>query len=195
MGRVARTFFALIVLIAPACGSGKNAKAPANNAGVDPALQNTLKMFDLHIQSFTDAKIAWDVTSPLGELFPANNTMRLHRMNSIMYDNGARSADLKSDLALLATGPNSQPVNGVLLADGDAYLSRNVVMVSTDGTRVETDWTRYSKKNDLIFSTAPVRVIRNDSITDGIGMEARPDMSELKIFKQNLVILGREGEE
>ncbi len=68
------------------------------------------------------------------------------------------------------------------------YLSKNVVMVSTDGTKVLTDWARYSKKTDLITSSAPVTVVRSDSITNGVGMEARPDMSDLKIFNQTLVI-------
>jgi lipopolysaccharide export system protein LptC len=189
MGRVAQTFFGLILFAGFACGPKK--KAPAAPSAGGPSDQSNFKMYDLHIQSFVNTRLSWDVRSPLGEMFTNNNAVRLHRMQALTYDdNGHRAATVSSDLALLATGPNPKPINNIALNDGDAYLADNVVMVSTDGSKVMTDWARYSKKDDLITSTAPVKVIREDSITNGVGMEARADMSDLKIFNQTLLIRG-----
>jgi hypothetical protein len=187
MGRGARTLFALIVLIAPACGSRKSSGGSRQSA----ATQQNLKMYDLHVQSYTDAKLSWDVAAPIGEVFTAANVMRLIHMKSTFYENGQKSGGIASELALMATGANPQPVDGVGLKDeGDVYLSSNVVMVSTEGTKVLTQWARYSHKQDLITSTAPVRVVRRDSVTNGVGMQARPDMSDLQIYNQTLVIPG-----
>ena len=62
-------------------------------------------MYDLHVQSFSDAKLAWDVKSPIGEIFTASNVMRLAHMKSTFYKSGQRSGEVQSDMALLATGP------------------------------------------------------------------------------------------
>jgi lipopolysaccharide export system protein LptC len=195
MGRIARLLFALIVLIASSCGHRKKAPSSSASASNDPR-QNNLTMYDLHVQSYVDTKLSWDVTAPLGEVFTASNVMRLTHMKSEFYEDGQRSGQVQSELALMATGPAPKPIDGVTLAgENDVYLSSDVVMVSTDGTKVLTDWARYSRKNDLITSTAPVKVVRQDSITNGVGMEARPDMSDLKIFHQTLLIPGDEKSE
>ncbi len=189
MGRVARPLLALIVLIAPSCSPQKKPSEAARRQNVGQ--QSDLKMLDMHIQSFSDCKLAWDVKAPVGETFTNSNVMRLTHMKSTFYEDGQRSGQVESELALLATAAAPLPVNGIALQqEGDVYLSTDVVMVSTDGTKVYTDWARYSRKDDLITSSAPVRVVREDSITNGIGMEARPDMSDLKIFHQTLLIPG-----
>ena len=36
------------------------------------------------------------------------------------------------------------------------YLSGNVVVVSTDGSKLQTDWLHYKKKEDLVVSSAPI---------------------------------------
>lgn len=193
MGRFTQALLSLTLFTVTCCQSTQKTSESVRQQAADR--QSNLKMYDFHIQSFVDTKLAWDVKAPVGELYTNSNVIRMSHMQSTFYENGQRSGGVESGFALMATGPSPQPLNGIALHDdGDVYLSTNVVMVSTDGTKVLTDWARYSHKNDMITSSAPVQVVRRDSVTNGVGMEARPDMSDLKIFNQTLTIPGNDDE-
>jgi LPS export ABC transporter protein LptC len=61
-----------------------------------------------------------------------------------------------------------------------------VVLVSTDGALVESPWMDYDAPRDLVTSTAPVTVTREDSILRGIGWQAKPDISRIIVHHQTI---------
>jgi LPS export ABC transporter protein LptC len=61
-----------------------------------------------------------------------------------------------------------------------------VVLVSTDGALVESPWMDYDARRDLVTSTAPLTVTRQDSILRGVGWEAKSDVSRVIVHHQTI---------
>lgn len=191
------------MLAATSCRSKKTAAA-ANDAQALAALevQSELKMTKMQVQSYGDKGLEWELVAPYGEVFSRKNLMRLREMTVQMFEDGKKSTDISADLGVMSTDPavqslSGQPVSpenagkavfGIELEPGDMHLSGEVVMISTDGGKLTTDWAHYHKKTDTVTSTAPVKVERPDSITYGVGMEASADLSRLHIFNETLII-------
>jgi hypothetical protein len=154
-----------------------------------------LQMTGMRIQSYGDTGIQWEMSAPFGEVFSQKNLMRVKNMNVQLFEDGQKSSDVSGQIGFLSTGPRPQKdvkvdpsLMGMTLEEGDMFLSGDVVIISTDGSKLNTDWIHYHRQTDLITSLAPVKVYRHDSITYGIGMEAKSDMAHLKIFNETLVI-------
>jgi hypothetical protein len=156
-------------------------------------------MHGLTVQSWGQRGLEWELRAPLGEGFTTRNVIRVSSMTAQLFENGEKSTQISAQRALMATGdrppPPAQPklveaAPGIKLTPGDMYLDGGVVVVSTEGTRLATDWVQYYVSDSVIRSSAPVEVRRPDSITRGKGLEATADLSRLKIFHQTLVIPG-----
>lgn len=171
------------------------AKALVGNGNLAPELS----MENLKVQSIGPRGIEWELTSPKGEGFTEKNMMSVAAIRIQMYENAQKSSEITADVGYMATGPVNPAVLGQIhlpvtlseFKDGDILFSGQVVVVSTDGQKLATDWLHYRRDADLIVSSAPVRVERQDSVTTGTGMEATPDLTNLKIFKQNVLIKGK----
>ncbi len=202
MGRLALAFLAIATVFGgSACrrsASSSSTTAPAANGRE----VSELKMTAMHVQSYSESGLEWEMNAPFGEVFTHKNIMRVKDMSVQLYENGTKSSDVSAMRGIMSTGPKVEsktPVGGPTAADvsldqGDMYLDGNVVMISTDGSKLLTDWAHYHKKTNLITSKAPVRVERKDSITTGIGMEASADMSHVHIFNETLTIPEQPGE-
>lgn len=55
----------------------------------------------------------------------------------------------------------------------DVTIRKNVVLVSSDGTRLETDVLRWQAKEKRVWTDAPVVLYRNGVFVTGQGIEAR----------------------
>lgn len=67
----------------------------------------------------------------------------------------------------------------------DVRLSGSVVVVSTkDRSTLRTETLEYSSKRGKLHTQALVNLERPDARVKGVGMEASPDLSEVRIFKQ-----------
>jgi len=64
-----------------------------------------------------------------------------------------------------------------------------VVLVSTDGALVESPSMNFDARRDLVTSTAPVTVTREDSVLRGVGWEAKSDMSRVIVRHQTVEYL------
>lgn len=88
------------------------------------------------------------------------------------FNRGVPGATLRADRGRLDT------------ASRDMWADGSVVMVSTDGVRLETDFMRYDSASDRFLSTAPVTLTRGASRVTGVGWEARPDLSEMIVRQE-----------
>ncbi|MBV9079774.1 MAG: LPS export ABC transporter periplasmic protein LptC [Elusimicrobia bacterium] len=202
MGRPGRLLPQLIapflaLIVAAGCRAAKRGGAAANAGPVEPVAE--LRMQGMTVQSWGINGMEWEMHAPTGEGFTQKNFIRVSSMSVQLFDRGKRSTQIAAQKAVMATGnptatsaAPSDVGGGIVLAPGDMYMDGGVVVVSTEGSRVSTDWVKYTAKDQLIRSTAPVEVIRPDSITKGRGLEANSDLSHLKIFNQTLVIPGTE---
>lgn len=61
-----------------------------------------------------------------------------------------------------------------------------VQVVTTDSTTLTTDRLRYDPQKRKLLSDDAVRLDKTDSITDGTGLEAEPDLSRVKIGHEHV---------
>ncbi len=147
------------------------------------------------IQSYGPEGLEWELVAPQGEGYTSSNLMRVEDLSVDLFEGGKKSSQITADEALMNTGSQGKPIalsssayGGIELQDGDMLLNGHVVVVSTEGSTLSTDWLHYHRRKELITSTAPVRIVRPDSVTTGVGLEATSDLSRVKIFKQRVVI-------
>jgi LPS export ABC transporter protein LptC len=74
----------------------------------------------------------------------------------------------------------------------DVWAWDSVVIISTDGARLASDWMHYISAKDRIVSTAPVTITRPGSVIHGRGWEATPDLSQVVVHQQEVEISGEE---
>jgi LPS export ABC transporter protein LptC len=74
----------------------------------------------------------------------------------------------------------------------DVRLSSSVVLDSfEDHSRLTTDELVYSSKQGRFHTESPVLIRRPEGIVRGQGMEATPDLSEIRIYRQRSVLTGK----
>lgn len=81
-------------------------------------------------------------------------------------------------------------VTGVIgLKDRDVLLSSSVVVVSLDDqSRLQTEELRFISSRRKFFTDKEVLVNRPGAVLRGSGLEATPDLSEIRVFNQRSVI-------
>jgi hypothetical protein len=63
-----------------------------------------------------------------------------------------------------------------------------VTVVTPDSATLTTSQLRYDPKQRLLISEDPVRLEKSDSITVGVGLEAEPDLSRVRIGHQKVYV-------
>ena len=197
MGRGRLFVLALAIAGVAGCRSHKKAADAASLPAADRPAE--LSMHGLTVQSWGPRGLEWEMRAPLGEGFTQRNLIQVSSMTVLLFEEGKRSTEISAPRALMATGDRPkppdvanpvEPIPGVKLVPGDMYLDGGVVVVSTEGSHLSTEWVQYYVDKSVIRSSAPVEIRRPDSITRGTGLEATSDLSNVKIFKQTLVIPG-----
>lgn len=191
MGSFHKVVVGLILLtLLGACRSGSSSK----DAKSENKLFADQTMERLHIQSYGATDVEWELSAPKAEVFSEKGQTVIYHLEVELYEKGKKSTTITANEGLMLAGETMSSLTlstySLTLEPGDMFLSGNVVMVSTEGNRLSTDWAHYQKKKDLIVSQAPVKVVRPDSVTEGVGLEATPDLSKVKIFNQTLIIKG-----
>ncbi|MBK8575848.1 MAG: LPS export ABC transporter periplasmic protein LptC [Elusimicrobia bacterium] len=124
------------------------------------------------MDSYEDGLRHWSLRSPHADIFDRDHRVELADPHVRFFSNGRSGSSVAARRGRLNTETN------------DFWAGDGMVMVSTDGVRLESDWMRYEKSADRFISTAPVTVTRGRSIVKGVGWEARSDLSEMVIREQ-----------
>jgi len=115
--------------------------------------------------------------------------MNAENINIVLYEGGQKSTAISADKGFVNSGAETWKSPSIpILEPGDMFLNGDVVVISTDGTKVTTDWINYKKQAHIIVSTAPVQMDRENSVTKGRGLEATADLKSVNIFNQTVVI-------
>lgn len=64
------------------------------------------------------------------------------------------------------------------------YVYGNVVVVTADNSRLETDYLYWNTNKDKIETDAFVRITKKDDVITGWGMEADPGLTRIKVLNR-----------
>lgn len=123
-------------------------------------------------------------------------TWTLHAVKALMFED-AKTADLEAPA--MDFYREGRAVSHVKARTGtvqtethDVRLSSSVVLDSfADHSRLTTDVLLYSSKTGRFHTEDEVTVTRPEGVIHGRGMDATPDLSEIRIFRQNSVLSGK----
>lgn len=124
------------------------------------------------MDSYSGLRLQWALRSPRGELFDREHRVDLVEPHVRFYNDGRPGSEVVAARGQL--NPETK----------DMWAGGGLVMVSSDGVRLESDWARYVKKQERFVSTAPVTVTRGSSVVKGVGWQARSDLSDMTVFSQ-----------
>lgn len=138
-------------------------------------------------------------------LLPDSAEQMLFGIELLLTDNGVRKASVKAD-TLLTYDANTREelrrvtarfftVTGeqqaILTADQGSHSSRlgtmesrgNVVVVSSEGKKLETPHLKYDPTRSEISSDSAFTLTEGERITKGIGFVSNPEMTNMRILR------------
>jgi len=123
---------------------------------------------------------AWTLKSKLAELLEEKNAATLESPAMEFYRDGKAVSRVTARSGEIATDTH------------DVTLSSSVVLNSfEDHSVLTTESLAYSSKERLFRTRDDVTVRRPEGVVHGRGMEATPDLSEIRIFQQRSVLSGK----
>ena len=121
-----------------------------------------------------------------------------------LTEQGVRRADVKSDTTLLYNDATRAELKGVfttffaatgeqeavLTAREGTYIIRlqtmeargDVVVVATDGRKLETQQLKYDPARNEITSDSAFTLTREDGVTQGVGFVSDPEMATIRVL-------------
>jgi LPS export ABC transporter protein LptC len=169
MKRAGAAAWLLLLFVSAACRRG--ASAPAEAARPSPPDQ-IIGQFTM--DSFAKGAHAWTLESPKAYVYEPEKRVDVDQPRIRFYDKDRPGA-------LMTAG------KGRFRTDNrDLFAWDGVVITSTDGARLQSDWMKYASARDVVVSTAPVTLTRGSSVVRGIGWEAKPDLSHMVVHHQTV---------
>jgi hypothetical protein len=151
-----------LVLLLFGLSSCQNKSAVVQVVAVKPSnAVPELTVDNMNAQSYDGSGLKWNVHGQSSLVYSSKNLMKIIAFDATMFDNGQKSTHIVADQCLKNTASESAPQgsgmseidSGLTLDIGDMYLKGNVVVISTDGNKLSTDWLHYHKKTELITSS------------------------------------------
>jgi len=171
-------FVAAIVLgggFLASCRSSHPAGRVEKAAAVSP--DQVIRNFS--IDSFAGKEKDWHLESPRADIFESENRIRIQKPSIRFFENSEPSSSLEAGAGEIQTS-----------GARDLWAWDQVVMTSTDGARLTSEWLHYISEKERIVSTAPVTIVRPGTTIQGVGWEATPDLSEVLVRQQRVEIVG-----
>ncbi|HMU96510.1 MAG TPA: LPS export ABC transporter periplasmic protein LptC [Elusimicrobiota bacterium] len=174
MNRGPGAFVALAMIGAAACGG------PAAPAGaLAPAMPDQV-IRDFVMDTYQGSERSWSLRSPRADIYDDDHRVELSAPRLRFYEKNRPSSSVTAARGRLDT------------ATRDLWAGGGVVLVSTEGARLESEWMRFDSLADRLVSTAPVVITRGRSRVRGIGWEATRDLSTIEIRRQRGEIAGED---
>ena len=121
--------------------------------------------------------LQWELHSLEGTVLEERFTAELDKPRLTLYDKGAVASRAESDGGTIHTLTH------------EIQLSTHVVLTSVkDRSVLHTDRLLYSPEKNKVYTDDPVAIDSPDGHMVGQGLEATPDLKEIKIKKQKTTI-------
>lgn len=155
----------MLPVLAGGCGGGD--EEPAAPAGSGPRLEQVFT--DQKMVETDNGKKKWILQSSQMQQFSGRSEVLLIDLTMDFYREGDVFSTLTADSG--RADPDSH----------DIHAWGNVVVVTRDGRRLETDELFYDNKTQLITNDVFDHYYWSDGEATGIGMEASPDLEYFEI--------------
>ncbi|HOW28797.1 MAG TPA: LPS export ABC transporter periplasmic protein LptC, partial [Elusimicrobiota bacterium] len=116
----------------------------------------------------------WTLSASRADVYEREQRMAVETPHVLFYKAGQLSSTLDAQHG------------SVRMDSKDMWIGGQLVMESTTGVRLSSDWMNYFHAEQKIVSTAPVVIVRPGSVTHGQAWEAKPDLSELVVYNQRV---------
>lgn len=170
MRRAGRAAFAtLVAALALACNSGTEPRITAANPLADSADQ---VMFGVSTMITNRGVLRAQLEADTGYFFDGNTRIEVRHEKTIFYTaTGQQNATLTS-------------VEGTYdMRRGEMEARKNVVVVTTDGKRLETEQLRYEQATGQISSDSAFVLTQPERTLRGVGFTSDPDLTNLHVKK------------
>ena len=152
-----------VLILLPGC---RNKAASASAAAV-AAPSEILKNF--HMQDIRNGIVSMNLKADEGQIFEDDHYAALAKPIVTFYKEGKPSSVM------------SAPEGKVYLNTHAVEGWGGVTVVTTDSTTLTTDRLNYDPDKQKIMTKDKVHIEKPDSITDGVGLEADPELKHVKV--------------
>jgi LPS export ABC transporter protein LptC len=114
---------------------------------------------EVHIQEETGGNVRWKLDAAQAEVFERLGKTSMQKVTVTIRE---------PDRTWTLTGDEGE----LLEASKDITLRKNVVLVSSDGLRLETETLRWDAKARRVWTDDPVMLVRDNVVLKGNGLEA-----------------------
>jgi len=157
----------LLGLLVP-CGCSTPQEEPGGRREAGSGPVQTFQ--NLELRETSEGKLEWILRARRAVRSSANEPTRLESLRVDFYQRTERiRSSLTSDSGLV------NPAKGTLVARG------NVVVLTPDGNRLETEELCWDRKSSLVSSEREVKLVRKDDILTGIGFQSDPNLVNYEI--------------
>jgi LPS export ABC transporter protein LptC len=137
------------------------------------------RLYRFSVESLSGDKKNWHLESDQSDIYESRHEMSVVKPHVRFFKNGELSSTLTAGSGLIQTESK------------DMWLGEGMVLESTSGVRLSSDWMNYYEAAQKITSTAPVTIVRPGSVTRGDAWEAKPDMSEMIVHNQRVELISQ----
>lgn len=167
--RVLHLALLLCVLLLAGCNRDDRA-SDARNATLDSAGPDS-EASGVMVHLYDRGQVTAIIKADKFVKYTANDSTMAYAVNADSYDSvGSVSTHVSGDSAVIREN------------DGFLTIYGNVVVVSSDGRRLETDYLNWNSKTDRIYTDAFVRITTPEESVRGWGMEADQQIRRYKIL-------------
>ena len=125
-----------------------------------PLTKADLRIKEIHLQEEGSENVLWKLNADQAEVFEREGKTVLRGVTITIQE---------PDRTWTVTGEEGD----LLDATKDVTIRKNVVLVSSDGTRLETDYLHWQAKEKKVWTDAPVTLSRKGAVITGQGLETR----------------------
>ncbi len=131
-----------------------------NDAGYLPPTKADFRVKEVHLQEAGSDNVLWKLDADQALVFKREGKTVLRSVAITVQE---------PDRTWYVTGQEGE----LLETTKDIVIRKNVVLLSSDGIRVETDSLRWHAKDKRVWTDSPVTLYRRGAVIRGQGLEAR----------------------
>lgn len=131
----------------------------AREPGDSPPTKADFRMKEIRLHEQGSGRVEWRLVADQAEIFEREGKTLMRRVTITIEE---------PDRTWTVTGDEGH----LLGATKDVEIRKNVVLVSTDGFRLETDALSWQAKERRVWTTHPVTIFRQGAVVRGQGLDA-----------------------
>jgi LPS export ABC transporter protein LptC len=161
-------------------GCGTPAPEPLEETGSESMPTQTFR--NLELRETTEGKLEWVLRARTAWQGSPGSPTRLESLGVDFYQ---RSGEIRSILTADSGRVDSR--------HGDLEAIGNVVVVTPDGNRLETEQLSWDRKGSRVTSEVAVRLVHGSDVLTGVGFESDPNLERFELFEQVRASVREEG--